>query len=161
MWEKIWSFIEQALGGDKYAPPVVSLPPVTPIEPNPAPQSLLEAFCTEIKSHEGANPLNNNPGNCKFYHGGYLAIYGNVTCNPHGFAVFPTYTQGWLYLENLVTNIVKTHTGLTFLTFFAGNGSSWAGYAPASDGNNPPHYAQLVATACGQQVDNLVDVILG
>lgn len=164
------NFLVQIIYGDKVTdmneitPPVtqtVSNPPLTPpTTSNLAPQSLLDTFCGYIKLREGANPANNNPGNCKYYYGGYLPKYGVVTRNSHGFAVFSTYDLGWLYLENLVTAIIKEHPTLTFLQFFAGNGD-FSGYSPADDDNDPISYATEAAQACGQLPTSLVDVILG
>ena len=46
---------------------------------------------------EGAVPANNNPGNYKFFYGGYMPIYGNVKRSVGGFAMFPTLAQGKMY----------------------------------------------------------------
>ena len=136
-------------------------PPVEPTMPAP-PTSLLDRFCAAIAFREGANPANNNEGNCKFYYGGYLPVYGVVKRSPGGFAMFPTKAQGDLYLCNLIIGIIKEHPQLTFFTFFAGSPSlGWGGYAPSTDGNDPVSNSSQVATACGKLPNSLVAVILG
>lgn len=131
-------------------PPVT--PPESPITPDPMPttqeptQSRLVTLCTIIRDFEGkpgdANYRNNNPGNCRFYAGGYLPKYGNVQRSPGGFAIFPTYELGWEYLLNMVHHRVEMHPTWTFYDFFAH-------YAPTTDGNQPRHYAEWVASRCG------------
>ena len=102
----------------------------------------LDAFCKAIANFEGANPANKNPGNCRCSPVGYLPKYGHVTCNPNGFAVFPTYELGWEYLESLVYHRAVLHPHWTFYDFFSN-------YAPNSDKNDPTHYAETVAAECG------------
>lgn len=118
----------------------------SPVEANTAPEvpstATLTNMCLAIKTMEGANPANNNPGNCRYYDGGYMAIYGHVTQTAKGFAVFPSYAQGWLYLQNLVKSMIHTHPNRTLLEFFQV-------YAPSSDGNDPIHYSQFVAERMG------------
>ena len=93
-----------------------------------------------IAQYEGCGPKdratrNKNPGNCRFYSGGYLKKYGNVTCDKDGFAVFPSMSQGWLYLENMLLNWAKTtRADWTILQLMKS-------YAPTADGNNPVAYA--------------------
>ena len=87
-------------------------------------------------------------------------MYGTVTRNPHGFAVFTTLAQGMLYGQNTVKNIIKNHPTITFIQFFAGNGD-FAGFSPADDGNDPIDYGTKAAQACEQLPTSLVDVILG
>ena len=162
-WESFWSAVEESLHGDYDIPMTPPEQPLiapdaqkqanTPTEPPTASGSLLERFCAAIIGHEGAVPENNNPFNCKFYYGGYLPIYGEVKCSVGGFAMFSTYALGYLYGVNTVKEIIRNHPGLTFLGFFEI-------FAPASDGNNPPGYSKIVATACGMQVDSLVNQIL-
>lgn len=153
-WDNVEVLLEAIVYGDK--PPTVSPMPT----PTPKPTgSLLETFCSTIKLREGANPANNNPGNAKYYYGGYLPIYGKVTRSGGGFAVFPTYSQGWLYLENLVKEIIHNHPALTFYQFFAGVGA-FPGFSPADDDNDPQSYSLQVAKACGYPNTALVNVIL-
>ena len=166
MWKwlnNLLALLEEALGGSKYAPPEpviapsMPLPATQPAKPTP---TLLDTFCAAIAFREGANPANNNEGNCKFSYGGYLPIYGLVKRSAGGFAMFPTKAQGDLYLHNLIKSIIHNHPNLTFLTFFAGDKAGWSGYAPKSDGNDPVSYAGQVAGKCGLGVDNLVDIII-
>lgn len=147
-------YADEALQAPQPTPmPTTSNPAVnSPKTPNPAPNAKsdpLTVFCTAIKTMEGANPANNNPGNCRCSPVGYLPKYGKVTCNPHNFAVFPTYALGWDYLKNLVHYRILTHPDWTFIDFFNV-------YAPSSDANDPTHYANVVAKACGVPVDNTV-----
>ena len=102
----------------------------------------LNTFCTAIKNFEGANPENNNPGNCRCSPVGYLPKYGVVKCNPNDFAVFGAYQLGWEYLEELVHHRVLLHPTWTFYDFFNS-------YAPSGDKNDPNHYAEVVAGNCG------------
>lgn len=111
-------------------------PPIT--KPTASTPSMLSRFCDAIALMEGANPANNNEGNCRCSPVGYLPMYGHVTCNQHGFAVFPTKALGRLYLENMVHHRAVMHPTWTIYDFFAN-------YAPSTDGNNPKHYAEFVA----------------
>ena len=106
---------------------------------------LLEKMCLAIKTHEGwfknsRSQRNNNPGNTKYSSVGYLAKYGKVKMDKDGFAIFPTYELGWLYLNNLVLEKAKKHPTWSLSTFFKE-------YAPSSDNNDPARYASLVAKA--------------
>lgn len=64
-----------------------------------------------LRDYEGKpgdrNYRNCNPGNVRYYSGGYAKKYGNVTKDKDGFAVFPTYDLGWLYLQNMLLNWAK------------------------------------------------------
>lgn len=130
-------------------------PEIQPILPTPSPEpytphvesdGMLATFCGAIRDFEGkpgdANYRNNNPGNCRFSRMGYLPKYGNVRRSPSGFAIFPTYELGWEYLLAMVLNQAKAHPKWTIYDFFYN-------YAPKSDGNNPMHYAEVVAERCG------------
>ena len=135
-----------------------SVPPVqAPQSPKTAPQSVsndhLIVMCTAIKDFEGANPANNNPGNCRCSPIGYLPKYGDVKCNPHNFAVFPSYELGWEYLQALVYHRVLLHPEWTFLDFFNS-------YAPSSDNNPTLAYATFVSNHCSVPVDSKVSVYL-
>lgn len=136
-------------------PPETSLP-ITPVTMPKTPsngQIMLQKFCDAITTMEGANPANNNPGNCRCSDVGYAPMYGNVTCNPHDFAVFPTKALGRMYLENLVHFRALKHPDWTIITFFQGvpqtDGTYVGGYAPSGDSNDPVHYAGVVAAHCG------------
>lgn len=69
------------------------------------PMTKIEKWAYAIRAHEGwyntsRSYRNNSPGNVKYHESGYLAKYGNVRKDDAGFAIFPTYEQGWLYLIN-------------------------------------------------------------
>ena len=136
-------------------PPTIETATTTPpIETPTEPQvPILEKFCLAIRDYEGSpgdlNYRNNNPGNARFYKGGYLSIYGDVKCDPHGFAIFPTYEQGWLYLKNLVKGKIMKHSQWTIKDFFYS-------YAPVTDENSPELYAVFVANRCGVTPDYLI-----
>jgi hypothetical protein len=99
------SYISWLFKTDEPAPEQAPTPPMSPVEapvappapPTPAPpkQSLLEAFCLAIRTHEGwfagsRSQKNNNPGNCRYSSVGYASIYGKVGKDAQGFAVFST-----------------------------------------------------------------------
>ena len=104
-------------------------------------------LATFIRDYEGKpgdrNFRNNNPGNCRWNPTGYRALYGKVKKDKDGFAIFPTYEQGWLYLCNMLLNWAK------------GGRANWTieklmkSYAPASDGNFPENYAKYLADRLG------------
>jgi len=110
----------------------------------------LVQFLTYQWIFEGAVPTNCNPGNYKFYYGGYLPIYGEVKCSKGGFAMFPTLAQGELYATNSTKSVIKNHPELTILTYLGGDGD-WVGYAPSSDKNNPTEYATFISSRLGVQ----------
>lgn len=127
-----------------------------PVEPvNTIPR--IDIFCNAIKDYEGgpgdANYRNNNPGNCRYNPSGYLPKYGDVKCSPAGFAIFPTWEQGWEYLEALVQEMAADHPKWDFIDFFSV-------YAPTSDGNDVGNYAIFVATRCGVPPATLVSTYL-
>lgn len=136
-------------------PPTDTTPtPNVPPEPISSPTDPLITFCTAIKDFEGANPANNNPGNCRCSPVGYLPKYGVVRCNPHGFAVFPTYELGWEYLQNLVLHRAQLHPEWTVLDFFNV-------YAPPSDSNPTEKYAKFVADRCGVSTSTTLANLFG
>lgn len=114
--------------------------------------SKLDLWAQAIKEHEGwfigsRSYRNNNPGNFKFSSVGYLEKYGNVKKDSGGFAIFPTYDQGWMYLtESLRIWATKGNSrykpDMTITQFFKV-------YAPYSDGNDPVRYASAVAKKIG------------
>ncbi len=170
LWDWLVKMITWIANGSK--PPMPQIP--SEILPEQKPADFLTAFCLSIKSHEGwATPGQtisgvyyqngsvsyrcNNPGNTRFYTGGYLPIYGmvqestlgkNAAKGIHGFAQFKDYATGYLYLKNLVTSKIKKHPAWTFYDFF---GDPKEGWAPASDNNDSKRYAEVVAKACGVQ----------
>jgi hypothetical protein len=100
-----------------------------------------------IRDYEGKpgdrNYRNNNAGNCKFHHGGYLPKYGKVTCDKDGFAVFPTWEQGFLYLCNMLKNWAQTsRKDWTILQLIES-------YAPRKDNNDPVAYANNLTKRLG------------
>ncbi len=170
LWDWLVKMITWIANGSK--PPMPQIP--SEILPEQKPADFLTAFCLAIKQHEGwATPGQtiggvyyqngsvsyrcNNPGNTRFYTGGYLTIYGtvqestlgkNAAKGIHGFAQFKDYATGYLYLKNLVTSKIKKHPAWTFYDFF---GDPKEGWAPASDNNDSKRYAEIVAKACGVQ----------
>lgn len=131
--------------------------PEIPITVRGGGHPLLDKFCTAIRDYEGvpgdANYLNNNPGNCRYNPDGYLAQYGHVTESPAGFAVFPSYEIGWMYLENMILGRIHAHSNWTLLQFFEN-------YAPSTDGNNPALYAGFVAKRLGVETPYQIKNIL-
>jgi hypothetical protein len=132
-------------------------PPVVTTQAQPAPVTPLVKFCTSIRNYEGKpgdpNYVNNNPGDFRYYFGGYLPKYGVVKESPGGFAVFETYELGWEYLVASVTEMCDNHPTWNFLDFFNR-------YAPSSDGNNPELYAQTIAGEMGVDVSAIVKTTL-
>ena len=127
----------------------------------------LDKFCLSIRDYEGApgdaNYLNNNPGDCRYNSDGYLVKYEPVTESHAGFAVFPSYDIGWMYLENMISQRIENHPNWTILDFFQGvlvNGEYAGGYAPSADKNNPFAYAVFVAKRVGVDVNTLIKTIL-
>jgi hypothetical protein len=135
------------------APATVVIDHTTPPEPEPpapvpaTPTIKLEDFCLQIRNFEGWFPTsrsfkNNNPGNCRYSTVGYDASYLPVLKDSKGFAVFKDYASGWRYLKNLVKLRISLHPDWTILDFLKV-------YAPSSDGNDPTHYAAVVAQKLG------------
>lgn len=129
-------------------------------------KSKIDLWCAAAERMEGANPAYNNPGNIR--NGAYTKSMGSTGVSRNGFAIFPTYALGYMALRNL---FVRACTGLserypkdlTLYEFYEGktvNGVDYGGYAPASDNNQPRHYAEVMAKAMGVdpsiQIKNLV-----
>lgn len=117
--------------------------PNTPVEPILSPTApTLEDFCLALRDFEGKpgdlNYKNNNPGNCRFNESGYLPIYGNVKRDRNGFAIFPTYELGWLYLKNMVKGQIHKRPNETLLQFMHR-------YAPPADNNPTEAYVNFIA----------------
>lgn len=150
LWTRLWTWLTRNWD----TTPI----PTDPTEPqNPIPQPLpvptpsmptLSDFLRYQWQFEGANPLIRNPGNYRFFYGGYLPVYGNVTRSPGGFAVFSTIEQGQLYSTNSTKNVIKHHPELSILTYIGGDGD-WSGYAPASDHNPVLAYATYISSRLG------------
>jgi hypothetical protein len=145
---------------DNYTTPPY-IPPASPQEPATAPitpntvNPTLEQFLTYQWQFEGAVPANCNPGNYRYYYGGYLPIYGNVKCSKGGFAMFPTLAQGKLYAINSTKSVIKKHPELTILTYIGGD-KDWSGFAPASDNNPVQAYATFIAKRLGVGINFLM-----
>ena len=125
-------------------------------KPNP---NVLNLFCTAQRDFEGQpgdrNYRNNNPGNFRFYNGGYLVKYGNVRKDKSGFAIFPTHALGWLYLQNHVLQQAKQHPSWSIRNYVDH-------YAPPTDDNpNKVAYAKAIATHCGVTVDTTLKQLFG
>lgn len=136
-------------------PVVTQSTPVAPVMPATASSPTKPTLADFLKwqwQFEGAVPANFNPGNYRFFYGGYLPVYGEVKKSVGGFAMFPTLQQGELYATNSTKNVIKHHPELTILTYLGGDGN-WRGYAPVEDGNNPAQYATFIGNHLG--VDKL------
>lgn len=101
-----------------------------------------------ISRYEGNGPTdratrNCNPGNCRYSPVGYLKKYQPVRRDADGFAIFPSMSIGWLYLENLLISWAKgPKANYTILQVMKD-------YAPGSDGNNPVAYAAFLTKELG------------
>jgi hypothetical protein len=119
--------------------------------------SLLTKFCIAIRDYEGQpgdlNYRNNNPGNCRFSSVGYSSIYGDVKKDSRGFAIFPTYELGFLYLTNLIKEKISANPEQSILQFFHI-------YAPSSDKNDPDTYASWVANQIGLSAQTHIKILL-
>lgn len=131
-------------------PPIVN-PPEIYTQPND--KYSLDNLCLAIRDYEGKpgdlSYRNNNPGNCRCSKVGYKSIYGEVKC-VNNFAVFPTATQGMLYLRNLIKETIAEHPDWTLYQYFA------LKHAPVSDGNNPLEYSETVAKQIGCTIDTKI-----
>ena len=118
-------------------------------------KSKLDLWCEAAISMEGANPENCNPGNLR-----YVGQKEAIGKTPNGFCIFPTYAVGYSMLRDLFTRAATGASGNykadeTLYEFYAGipmpnrYGRVIAGYAPASDNNQPNHYAEVVAAHIG------------
>lgn len=143
-------------------PPILPTEPSLPVEqptmPIPAKtpnNATLADFLKWQWQFEKAVPANKNPGNYRFYYGGYLPIYGNVKKSVGGFAMFPTLAQGQMYATTSTKVVIKNHPELTILTYIGGN-KNWSGYAPASDNNPVSNYATFIATHLGVKTSFLM-----
>ena len=108
---------------------------------------LLNSFAMAIQKFEGyvVNPpsrsfRNRNPGNARYSSVGYLGKYGKVGKDKDNFAIFESYEIGFLYLKNLILEKARKNPTWDLYKFFDV-------YAPASDNNQPRHYAETVAKA--------------
>ena len=115
-------------------------------------------LATLIRDYEGGpgdrNFRNKNPGNCRYFVGGYLKKYGVVAKDKDGFAIFETYELGWAYL----CNMLKAWAG--------GSRANWTilrlmqSYAPKEDDNDPKAYADYITKHLGLSSETLLKDLL-
>ena len=119
---------------------------------------VIDKFCLAIEKMEGyykgsRSYRNKNCGNLR-YIGQKLAIGKDKD----GFAIFKTYQDGYNTLKMMVYNACAGKSKIysptmTIAQFFAL-------FAPASDKNDPNHYAITVANACGLPVTTPIKNLL-
>ncbi len=159
------NFLLELFYGDTIKPMNPEPPQSVPVEAHDAPvtpsvptTSFLTRFCLAIRDYEGspgdANYRNNNPGNCRYFDGGYLPIYEPVKRSPDGFAIFPTYALGFLYLKNMIREKVMNNPTQDILQFMEH-------YAPVTDGNDPAKYADFIAARLAVDVSYPMAKIIG
>lgn len=124
----------------------------------PHPKATLTNFCLAIRDFEGVpgdrNYRNNNPGNVRYYEGGYLPQYLPVLKDKDGFAIFKDYDTGFTYLKNMLQARIHLHPEQTILQFMSV-------YAPASDNNPVKQYATFIANRLGVDIGYKVgDIVL-
>lgn len=132
-----------------------------------AKKSKLDLWCEAAIAMEGANPLNNNPFNLK---AGQYTTQTGATGKNGAFATYPTYEKGYAAGRGLLQAAIngvsaRYPNDLNLYEFYAGipapnkYGRDVGGYAPASDRNQPYHYAEVVAKHMGvlatTQIKNL------
>jgi len=83
---------------------------------------------------------NNNPGNLRY--SSWEAAYNCTGQDSTGFAIFPTYQDGFNALVHLLQTRATQNPGWTIFDLFNS-------YAPSSDNNNPTQYASFVAGHVG------------
>jgi len=123
----------------------------------------IELWADAIKQHEGwykgsRSYRNNNEGNFKYNPSGYRSIYGAVGRDADGFAIFPTYALGRLYLINFLTAAASGKSrvyrpDMSLYEFFST-------YAPSQDHNDPKHYAEVVAERMGVEPSVIIKTLL-
>lgn len=144
--------------------PEVLVPAIEPPKPVPPKlNTMLTLFCLAIRNFEGwgvpgsridgvyypngtRSYKNNNPGNCRYFSGGYHSMYGKVGKDKDGFAIFKDYDTGFLYLQNMVKQKARNHPLWNIYDFFQN-------YAPKEDHNDPRRYASFVASRLGVTID--------
>jgi len=116
-----------------------------------ATKGLMDKVADAIQSFEGWQPgsisyRNNNPGNIRFFGGEHWQ--GQIGVDSRQFVIFDTYENGRRALIKLLTNaatgaIMPNYTPqMSVYEFFAK-------YAPATDNNEPRHYAEFFAGQVG------------
>lgn len=134
----------------------------------------IEKWANAIKKHEGffvgsRSYRNNNPGNFRYSSVGYLPIYGNVGKDKDGFAIFPTYEQGYKYLCNFLKSVASGKSS-TYTAQAKSRGLKDSSeltipqfcsiYAPSSDGNDPINYALIICNEIGISLDTKIKNII-
>lgn len=119
-------------------------------------ESKLDLWCKAAIQMEGANPTNNNPGNIRYVAGTWMQKL--ATGEHNGFCVFPTYAVGYQVLRDFFTNAATGkskiyHSTDTLYDFYSK-------YAPASDSNDPRHYASYVSSIIGVQPTTMIKDLL-
>ena len=135
-----------------------NLPKVKKPIPELPKRDLVYEFCKAIESMEGFYPgsrsyRNNNSGNLK-----YAGQKKAVGKDDKGFAIFPTYRDGFEALKNMIIYAASGKSKVykptfTFLQFFAI-------YAPSHDNNDPNNYANVVAKRLNMPVTTQIKDLL-
>lgn len=139
--ERLLALIGQWIGIKQQILALPSNPPPSPVLPQEQPiKPKLLILCQAICDFEGKpgdrNYRNNNPGNCKYFSGGYLPVYEEVKKDKDGFAIFKHWEIGFLYLKNLVKSKAQKHPSWSILDFVED-------YAPRSE-NDTMAYANFL-----------------
>lgn len=114
-------------------------------------------WCEAAIEMEGARKENNNPGNIRV---STFATNRGATGSYNGFATFQTYEMGYNALKELFTracmgkssnykadeSLYEFYTGINIPNRY---NKVIYGYAPSTDGNDPGHYAEVVARHIG------------
>lgn len=119
------------------------------------PTVTFEAIALAIQTFEGWGTgtrsfRNNNPGNLKY--ASWESSYGVTGKDAQGFAVFPSYDQGFRALIALLKSKARNNPNWTLLNLMNN-------YAPSSDNNNPTQYADFIAQQTGASSDTLLSDI--
>jgi hypothetical protein len=151
LFQKIVEFLTSLLSLKKkeIEPTPLPIPPIMN-EPKPTPEvkpDYLTLMCEAIKSMEGwaegsRSYRNKNPGNLR---GGAWSL--SIGHDDKGFNIFRTEADGMKTLRVMITNCASGKSQVykptdSLVNFFNK-------YAPASDNNNPNHYASVVAKKMG------------
>lgn len=119
--------------------------PVSETVPPASPVTKLDLWCEAAIKMEGADASLSNPGNVRYVSGTWMAKI--AIGQKDGFCVFKDYQTGYGVLKELFANAATGKSEIyrpsdTLYQFYAK-------YAPASDNNDPNHYAEFVASAIG------------
>ena len=140
---------------------VPNSPSLTPKPPLVAPkESLVVPFAQAIQQMEGwfvgsRSYKNNNAGNLKY--STYTKSLGAIEKDKDGFCIFPDYAKGFSalcqFIIDAADNKLKLCKQCTIYSFCAG-------YAPASDKNQPKKYAEFIAQKLKVKPDVLLKDII-